>query len=69
MEPENPIPIGLLTEREALGHTIFARGMPNKQVKEVFLQPFIKISLDIIILDAAKTMISKKVKAFGLCRR
>lgn len=60
MEPENPMPIGLLTEREVLEHTIFARGMPNKQVKEVFLQPFIKILPDTTILDAAKTMISKK---------
>lgn len=60
MEPRNPIPIGLLTEREVLEHTIFARRMPNKQVKDVLLQPFIKISPDTIVLDAAKTMISKK---------
>jgi CBS domain-containing protein len=53
---------GIITERELLQHLILNKTVPNKQVKYVLTQKFTRITPDTSILEAAKTMISKKAR-------
>lgn len=53
---------GIITERELLQHLVLNKTVPNKQVKYVLTQKFTKISPETSILEAAKTMISKKAR-------
>jgi CBS domain-containing protein len=53
---------GIVTERELLQHLVLNKAVPNKQVKYVLTQKFTKITPETSILEAAKTMISKKAR-------
>jgi CBS domain-containing protein len=53
---------GIITERELLQHLALNKTVPNKQVRYVLTQKFMKITPETSILEAAKTMISKKAR-------
>lgn len=53
---------GIITERELLQYLVLNKTLPNKQVKYVLTQKFTKITPETSILEAAKTMISKKAR-------
>jgi CBS domain-containing protein len=53
---------GIITERELLQHLVLNKAVSNKQVKYVLTQKFTKITPETSILEAAKTMISKKAR-------
>src|SRR3972149_3460609 len=57
---EDGTPLGILTERDILQQIVSTKTLPNVKIKEVSQQPFVKIKPDTSILDAAKSMISKK---------
>ncbi len=59
---EDGKPIGLLTEREILQYLVLNRQVPNKPIKNITTRSFTPITPDTTILDAAKTMISKKTR-------
>lgn len=59
---EKEKPVGILTEREILQYLVANRGIPNKPIKDVLLRTFTRITPDTTIIDAAKTMISKKTR-------
>ncbi|AFU58956.1 putative signal transduction protein with CBS domains [Candidatus Nitrososphaera gargensis Ga9.2] len=53
---------GIITERELLQHLVLNKTVTNKQVRYVLTQKFTKINRETSILEAAKTMISKKAR-------
>lgn len=57
---ENENPVGVLTERELLQYLALNKTIPNRPVKYVLSAKFSRLTPDTSILDAAKTMISKK---------
>jgi CBS domain-containing protein len=59
---EDGTPLGILTERDILQQIVSTKTLPNVKIKEVSQQPFVKIKPDTSILDAAKSMISKKAR-------
>ncbi len=60
MDEENPMPLGVLTEREILHYVVSERKIPDKKVKDTFIQPFLSVTPDTTIKDAARLMISKR---------
>lgn len=60
MEEENPMPLGVLTEREILHYIVSEGKIPDKLVRETFIQPFLSVNPDTTIIEAAKLMISKR---------
>ncbi|MGC1928247.1 MAG: CBS domain-containing protein [Candidatus Nitrosopolaris sp.] len=63
---ENKNSVGILTEREILQYLSQWRGIPNRLLEYVRVQPFETVKPDTTILDAAKAMISKKSKVVGV---
>src|SRR3970282_2865710 len=59
---EDGTPLVILTERDILQQIVSTKTLPNVKIKEVSQQPFVKIKPDTSILDAAKSMISKKAR-------
>ncbi len=57
---ENEKPVGILTEREIVQYLSQWLRIPNRLLEYVKVQPFEAVKPDTTILDAAKTMISKK---------
>lgn len=55
-------PTNILTEREVLQYLVASRRIPNKSIKDALLQSFIRITPTSSIMEAAKTMISKKTR-------
>ena len=53
---------GIITERELLQHLVLNKTVPNKQVRYVMTQKFTKVTPETSVVDAAKTMISKKAR-------
>jgi CBS domain-containing protein len=53
---------GILTEREMLLHLALNKAIPDKQIKYVSTQKIAKVTPDTDVLEAAKTMISKKAR-------
>lgn len=53
---------GIITERELLQHLVLNKTLLNKQVKYILTQKFTRISPETSILEATKTMISKKAR-------
>lgn len=60
MESNSTMPLGIFTEREILHHISSEGKIPDKQIKEVSIQPFVSITPDTTIVDAARIMITKK---------
>jgi CBS domain-containing protein len=60
MEEENPKPRGVLTEREIIRYVVSERKIPDKLIKDIELQPFVPVTPDTSIIEAAHLMISKK---------
>jgi CBS domain-containing protein len=59
MEEENPMPVGVFTERGIIRHV--ASGKPMDQsIRQELIQPFVSVTPDTTIIEAAKLMISKK---------
>ena len=59
MEEENPMPLGVLTEREILHHVVSGEKM-YQPVKETFIQSFVSVTPATPVIKAAKLMISTK---------
>lgn len=53
---------GVLTEREILQYLALNKTIPNKQVRYILTQKFAIITPETSILEAAKTMISRKTR-------
>jgi predicted transcriptional regulator len=60
MEEESPMPLGILTEREILRHVVSGEKSMDQRVKQTFIQPFVSVTPDTTIVEAARLMISKK---------
>lgn len=60
MEEENTRPLGVLTEREILYYVVSEGRIPDKTVKDLFIQPFVSVTSDTTVIEAAKLMISQK---------
>lgn len=54
--------VGIVTEREMLMHLALDKTIPDKQIRFVLTQKVAKITPATDILDAARTMISKKAR-------
>lgn len=54
--------LGVITERELLQHLVMNKTLPNKQVKYLLTQRFTKVTPETSIVEAAKTMISKRAR-------
>jgi len=59
MEEENPMPIGVFTERGIIRHVASEENM-EKSIKQDLIEPFVSVTPDTAIIEAAKLMISKK---------
>ncbi len=59
MEEESPMPLGVLTEREIIRHVVSGESM-DQSIKETLIQPFVSITPDTSVIEAARLMISKK---------
>jgi CBS domain-containing protein len=60
---ENRKPIGILTEREILRYLTNYKTIPSgRLLKDVVLQPFYKVNLNTMLLEAARKMIVKKCR-------
>lgn len=60
MEEEKSMPLGVLTEREILHYVVTEGKIPDKLVKDTFIQPFLSVVPDTTILEAARLMITKR---------
>lgn len=60
MEEQGIMPLGVLTEREILQHIVSEGNIPDKLVKDLSIQPFVSVTPDTTVLEAAKLMISKR---------
>lgn len=59
MEEESSVPIGIFTERGIIRHVM--SGSPMEQsIKRELTQPFVSVTPDTTIIEAARLMISKK---------
>jgi len=61
MDEENPMPIGVFTERGIIKHVVSGKTM-DQRIKQELIQPFVSITPDTSIIEAAKLMISKKAR-------
>lgn len=57
---EDTLPVGILTEREILQAVALKKDTSKLRVKDLGTQPYVKITPDTGVLEAANTMISKK---------
>lgn len=60
MEEQGTMPLGVLTEREILHYVVSEGKIPDKLVKDLFIQPFVSVTPDTTVIEAAKLMISKR---------
>ena len=60
MEEESPMPLGILTEREILRHVVSGEKSMDQRVKETFIKPFVSVTPDTTIVEAARLMKSKR---------
>lgn len=59
MEEENPMPIGVFTERGIIKHVVSGKTL-DQSIKQELIQPFVSVTPDTTVIEAAKLMISKK---------
>ncbi|MDE1769282.1 MAG: CBS domain-containing protein [Thaumarchaeota archaeon] len=59
MEEEKSMPIGIFTERDIIKHVVSGKSM-NQSIKQELIQPFISVTPDTTIVEAARLMIIKK---------
>ncbi|MGI0074449.1 MAG: CBS domain-containing protein [Nitrosotalea sp.] len=59
MEEEKVMPLGVFTERGIIKHVVSGKTM-DQSVKQELIQPFVSVTPDTTIIEAAKLMISKK---------
>lgn len=60
MDEKSTMPRGILTEREILRHVVSGEKSMDQRVKEVFIKPFVSVTPDTTVVEAARLMISKK---------
>ncbi len=54
--------VGILTERELLRHLALNKSIPNKKLRYILSQKFVKPTPNTSIVEAAKTIISEKAR-------
>ncbi len=59
MEEEGTMPLGIFTERGILRHIVSGEDT-SKSIKESLIQPFVSVTPDTTVIEAARLMISKK---------
>jgi CBS domain-containing protein len=59
MDEEKLMPIGVFTERGIIKHVASGKAM-DQSIKQEFIQPFVPVTPDTTIIEAARLMISKK---------
>lgn len=59
MDEEKPMPLGVFTERGIIKHVASGKTM-DQTIKQELIQPFVPVTPDTTIIDAARLMISKK---------
>src|SRR5574340_1026291 len=59
MEEQSTMPLGVLTEREILHYVVSEGKIPDKLVKDLSIKPFVSVTPDTTVIEAAKLMISK----------
>ncbi len=59
MEEEGSMPTGIFTERGIIQHVVSGK-TPDQSIKQELIQPFVSVSPDTTIIEAARLMISKK---------
>lgn len=59
MEEENSMPIGVFTERGIIRHVVSGKTQ-DQSIKQELIQPFVSVTPDTTVIEAAKLMISKK---------
>lgn len=59
MDEEKPMPLGVFTERGIIKHVVSGKTM-DQTIKQELIQPFVPVTPDTTIIDAARLMISKK---------
>lgn len=60
MEEDSTMPLGILTEREIVRYVSSGRKSMDERVRNVALRPFVSVTPDTTVLEAAKLMISKR---------
>ena len=60
MEEDSIVPIGIFTERGIIRHVVSGEKNMDQSVKQEFIQPFVSVTPDTTIVEAARLMISKK---------
>lgn len=60
MEEQNPLPLGMLTERSILRHIVSGEKNLDQRVKGIFIQSFVSVTPDTAVIEAARLMISTK---------
>lgn len=60
MEEESPKPLGIFTEREILRHVVAGGKSMDERVRQAFIEPFVSVTPDTTIIEAARLMISAK---------
>ncbi len=53
---------GVITERELLQYLVLNKTIPNKHVRYILTQKFTKVTPETSVIDAAKSMITKKAR-------
>ncbi len=60
MEEDKTMPLGIFTERGVIRHVASGEKNMDQSVKQEFIQPFVSVTPDTTIIEAARLMISKK---------
>ncbi len=60
MEEKSTKPLGIFTEREILRHVVAGEKSMDERVKQAFIRPFVSVTPDTTIIEAARLMISTK---------
>lgn len=59
MEEEKPMPIGVFTERGIIQHIVSGEKL-NRSINQDLIQPFVSVTPDTTVIEAAKLMILRK---------
>lgn len=60
MEEESTMPLGILTEREIVRHVASGEKSMDERVRDTFVRPFVTVTPDTTVIEAARLMITKK---------
>ena len=60
MEEKSSRPLGIFTEREIIRHVAAGGKSMDERVKQAFIEPFVSVTPDTAVIEAARLMISAK---------